>query len=244
MPANPTTDFGEHQTGEWALAQKFATHYLGRHYPDCHELLASVPSPGQSREALTAAFAETLPGLSSAFREALRDPSPGASVALEYLRYAGDAGADFLLDWLAEEEDKRIRSRIIGFTEAIHPRSLFSQVEKRLDDPRWFVVRNMVTITGRLNPPQAAEFMSRAIRNTELRVAKEVVKALFKSPSPSSAPLVIALLEHDDKSIRLQALRLVTVFGLEKSGAAQLLQKLALRDPVPEVRTLASSILG
>lgn len=238
------TDSGDQQIGEWALAHKFANLYLNQVYSSCRELLATIPSPGQSPEALAAAFGETLPKLSGVFRVALREPSPGASVALEYLRFAGVRGADFLLDWLAEEEDKRLRSRIIGFTEAIHPRVLFSQVDKRLDDPRWFVVRNMVTITGRLNPPQAAEYMKRALRNTELRVAKEVVKALFKSPSPLSAPLVIALLQHEDKSIRLQALRLVTVFGLEKSDAVPLLQKLASSDPIPEVRTLASSILG
>ena len=189
-------------------------------------------------------FAQPLPEMRDSFQQELKETGPNTEIILEFLRRAGEAGADFLLEWLAEEEDQRVRSRIIGYTERLDQDCLLPVMEKLLADPRWYVVRNMVTISGRLNLPNSVPFMSKAMQDPDIRVAKEVVKALFKSVTASNAPLVLHLLQHADKSIRLQALRLVTLFGLEKGDARVTLQKMAATDPVPEVRTLASSILG
>lgn len=224
------------------FAREFVVPYESEDYAACSAFLEALSSGSKRTDAAT--LAQSLPALRQAFRSRLRDPGVGADVALEYLVHCGDAGAEFLLEWLAEEEEKRIRSRIIGLAEKLDRQHVLKATEKRLGDPRWFVVRNMVTIAGRLDLPDSVSFMERALRHDDVRVAKEVVKVLFKSVSDVNAPLVLALLHHQDKSVRLQALRLVMLFGLEKGEAVPSLHKLAVADPVPEVRTLASSILG
>lgn len=226
------------------LVAGFRKKYEQKDLAGCKEFFATVSARSDKKEVLAGALGRAIPELAEAFRKDLAENAPSADSALEYLRHAGVAGADFMLEWLAVEEDQRMRSRIIAYTERLDQKHLLPEMEKRLDDSRWYVVRNMVTITGRLNLPHAVPFMSRAMENPDIRVAKEVVKALFKSISPANSPLVMALLQNPDKSVRLQALRLVTLFGLEKEQARSTLQKMAATDPVPEVRTLASSILG
>ena len=217
----------------------FVSPFEQEDYAQCSAFLDAL-SGGTDAEALS----RSLPALRQEFRTKLRDAGAGADVALQYLIHCGDAGAEFLLEWLAEEEDRRTRSRIVGFAEKLNRDSVLRAIEKRLSDPRWFVVRNMVTIAGRLEIPNAVSFMERALEGGDVRVAKEVIKVLFKSVSEKNAPVVLTLLHHPDKSVRLQALRLVMLFGLDKGEAVSALQKLASADPVPEVRTLASSILG
>lgn len=224
------------------FAREFVSSYDREDYAACSAFLEKLPSASEGID--VAALAQSLPALRQAFRSSLRDPGTGADVALQYLVHCGEAGAEFLLEWLAEEEEKRIRSRIIGLAEKLDRQHVLKATEKRLTDPRWFVVRNMVTIAGRLDLPDAVSFMERALQHDDVRVAKEVVKVLFQSVSEVNAPLVLTLLHHPDKSVRLQALRLVMLFGLEKGEAVPALHKLAIADPVPEVRTLASSILG
>lgn len=79
---------------------------------------------------------------------------------------------------------------------------------KGLRDPRWYVVRNLVSIIGRVGDEQVAKHLEPLRAHGDVRVRKEVLRALRTLPQKTTkAERFIAFLHDSETSIRLLALK-------------------------------------
>src|SRR5262249_37405126 len=94
------------------------------------------------------------------------------------------------------------------------------ELEKRMKDSRWFVVRNMVTIVNKLNVREAPALLLQASKNPDDRIAKEIIKKLVKTCTLADGPLLLQLLENPDKSVRIQVIHFISQVHLDIAAPA------------------------
>lgn len=199
---------------------------LGRNFDaakwrECQEQMSLLSSKATGSEGLMNRIAEGLKLFPPSFVEAVRQEGSPSDHAMEILRGSEYAGASYLLDMLAEEEDQKGRKRLLEHIENLDRKFLFPEIERRLSEPRWFVVRNMVTILGRLKTPESDRLLERAATYPDPKVAKEIVKRLYNSSAPSDEPVVVRLMSHPDKAIRMQGVHLASM--IHAASAVQVL---------------------
>ncbi len=130
-----------------------------------------------------------------------------------------------------------------------------------VDDPRWYLVRNIVNVLGRVRSPRAVPYLRRVIGHSDYRVRREMVIALGAIGTEEAQTLLAAFLDDADDRIRLRALqsldisqawlampRLLTLlerrdpfhrlFGL-KRAALEVLARLGAKQSLPAVKRLA-----
>lgn len=191
------------------LLSSFKQNFEAGNFPACQSLLATIRSRANNMENFEDHVSQYINTMAVPFNFAMRQGTEGSETALDYLQLCGPAGAELFLELLAEEEDQHVRSRLITFIEKLDRVDLLPAMEKRLADPRWYVVRNMVTIIGKMiDLKETPAFLQQAARHRDPRVAKELIKKLLKTITPTDAPIVLQLLQHHDKTIRTQALHL------------------------------------
>ncbi len=109
-----------------------------------------------------------------------------------------------LLQLLAEEEDLLVRKAIVEIVSRIG-RIAVPGILENLDDSRWYMVRNMVTILGSLGMPDLAPHIAAALAHPDLRVKKEAIKALSKTPHPSAVHSLCELCFFPEETVALTA---------------------------------------
>jgi len=97
-------------------------------------------------------------------------------------------------------------------------------------DSRWYLVRNIANVLGRLQHPKALAHLERLVSHREYRVRREVVDALAGIATEDARTLLARFLDDSDERIQLRAVRSVGAWG---GGAAipKLVSLLARRDP-------------
>jgi hypothetical protein len=117
----------------------------------------------------------------------------------------GVAAVDNLLDVLADEDDRSHRALLIGILAGMTG-GYTKVVARRLDDPRWFVARNAVTILARAASPEAAPVLEQASRHAHPGVRKEAVKGLIAVTRAGAIPHLERLVEDPDPGVATAAL--------------------------------------
>jgi HEAT repeat protein len=79
-----------------------------------------------------------------------------------------------------------------------------------LRDKRWYVVRNVVSILGQIGGSGVVEMLRMAAQHDELRVRREVVKALGSVSRLERQPVLIQMLKSDDAQLLSAALHMLT----------------------------------
>lgn len=147
------------------------------------------------------------------------DRSAGGSPPEEVLLPFGDLGVDVLLDLLAEEQDRDRRARLLGVLRRVvpsHPRTVL----KRLKDPRWYVVRNAVTLLGVAGGAENLEHLAGAAGHTSSEVRREATAALAAAGGTASVPILRRLLDEGPEDTGLAVVgALGTLAGPEASAA-------------------------
>lgn len=81
---------------------------------------------------------------------------------------------------------------------------------KGLSDARWYYVRNLVYVLGRLGDPRAADHITPLAKHKDSQVRKEAVRAVgVLRPTGDGRPL-LTFLNDPEGSIRMYALKLLT----------------------------------
>ena len=105
----------------------------------------------------------------------------------------GAESADWLMQGIAESQRQGLRRRL-----ATVVASLLSENPERLApwlaDPRWYVVRNVVSILGQVEGAVPIGLLRVAARHAEYRVKREVVAALSRAPRAESRPVLLEML--------------------------------------------------
>lgn len=116
----------------------------------------------------------------------------------------GERAVKPLIAALAEEEDIVVRKAIIDVVIRIG-RPAAPAIVESLNDPRWYIVRNMVTILGALGLPDLAPQVASVLAHPDLRVKKEAIKALARMPHPAAVQSLGELCFSPEETVALTA---------------------------------------
>lgn len=120
------------------------------------------------------------------------------------LRALGKAAVVPLINALVTEKDRTGRRRLLDILVAIGDPVIPFAV-KMLDDQRWYVVRNMVTILGGVASPEALRAMGRLAADPDNRIRREAVRALARVTVAGAEDVLLTFLADRDPSVRLMA---------------------------------------
>jgi HEAT repeat protein len=113
-----------------------------------------------------------------------------------------------LSDLLGKINQMKIR-RVICDALAQIGREHVDLLASRLDDRRWYVVRNVVYVLGKIGDVRVIDKFRRVIRHREVKVRKEVIRALEGMSDPKATDLLIEFIQDEDLSIRASVVRLL-----------------------------------
>ncbi len=124
------------------------------------------------------------------------------SALSRFLAQLGPSAAPTLCDLLGEIGEMKIR-RAICEALAISCRNDVDILIKRLSDPRWFVVRNILYVLGRIAHQGVERALGDALYHADARVRREAVRAIGEVKSPTSRAYLNSALRDPDKTVRI-----------------------------------------
>ncbi len=119
-----------------------------------------------------------------------------------FLTKLGPAAAPTLCDVLGEVDEMKFR-RAICEALAVSCRDHVDVLVERLSDPRWFLVRNILYILGRIGHQGVERAIGDALYHSDVRVRRESVRALGGLDSPTSRAYLNSALRDSDKGVRI-----------------------------------------
>jgi HEAT repeat protein len=125
-----------------------------------------------------------------------------------FLVHLGASAAPTLCDLLGEINDMKMR-RALCEALAITCKNSVEILIQRLDDSRWYVVRNLLYVLGRIGHQGVERALGEALSHVDVRVRKEAVRALGGIDSPTSRAYLNSALRDTDRSIRILVAQLV-----------------------------------
>lgn len=143
----------------------------------------------------------------------------------------GEPAVDAVLDALAAEEDRLERAALLGIASDLAPGHV-GVVVARLDDDRWFVVRNALTILGRTGRAPLAP-VTAAADHAHPAVRREACRVLIAGGSPA-VPVLRRLAGDPDPLVRVTAI--VGLRGIGGPNALDALVEVATSDGPTDVR--------
>lgn len=173
------------------------------------QLLAeSAGSDSGGREALELVRELTTPAVASnivARLGAARDENERVRLT-NVISRIGREGALALADALGEARDRSERRSFLDAMVTQGPLAL-EMAERMVGDPRWFVVRNGVTVLGELGGEDAVTHLTSTLANGDSRVRKETILSLSKVGGPDAETLLLGMLDDGEPGVRATACR-------------------------------------
>ncbi len=76
-------------------------------------------------------------------------------------------------------------------------------------DKRWYVVRNVALVLGRINRPRAVTFLKKAAKHNDARVRLEALRSLGRLKCPEADAVLMDFIDDPDPGLQIQALKAV-----------------------------------
>ena len=77
----------------------------------------------------------------------------------------------------------------------------------RLRDDRWYIVRNLIYVMGRIGGPRVVDYLNPLARHPESRVRRELVKTLDGMDYPKAVDALLDMLGDQEHTVRVMVLR-------------------------------------
>ncbi|MBI5848387.1 MAG: HEAT repeat domain-containing protein [Nitrospirae bacterium] len=122
-----------------------------------------------------------------------------------------------LMNILGELKSIHARKVVIDALIHIGPKDIMT-LSKGLNDSRWYVVRNIIFILRKISDKRAVEFLLKTVRHADIRVRKEVIRALGELGGGGVFQTLRECLEDPEIQVRSAALR---ALGTVASEAAK-----------------------
>jgi hypothetical protein len=129
-----------------------------------------------------------------------------------FLRMLPRSAVDPLLDLLGEVNLRKGR-RVLCEALVEFIGDDLEPIGKRLDDPRWFVVRNLVYILRRTGNRAALPFLLRTLEHPHPKVRQETLRAMEAIGMAQSGDFLLQLLDSTDDICRTWALERLAALG-------------------------------
>ncbi len=98
-----------------------------------------------------------------------------------------------------------------------------------MDDPRWYLVRNITYILGRIGKEESLPYIQKAFNHHEIRVRREAIQALGLIGGPKAVGLLVKALTDEDGRIRSVAAINLGKVG-KKAALVPLLEVVQLKE--------------
>ncbi len=141
--------------------------------------------------------------------------------------------ADELIDPLVRALGTEPRSRMRGILCDLLVRMGAEYVDELgvfVSDNRWYLVRNIAYVLGRIRSPHAVPYLTHLVRHSDSRVRIETVDALASIGTDAAQAQISTFLNDSEQAVRLRALRSLDVRGMQVAMPT-LLALLEMRDP-------------
>jgi HEAT repeat protein len=136
--------------------------------------------------------------------EVLHDP-PDSMTANELLRRLAPHITGHLIELLGEEEDGHRRRGLLAMVvEASQTNA--DQVVAYLDDPRWYLVRNLAFVLGRSRQPELVPHVLPLTKHPDARVRREALRAIHSLTGYADISPYVNGLTDPDESVRKAAI--------------------------------------
>jgi HEAT repeat protein len=155
---------------------------------------------------------------------AIEGTCTGAADAVEIL---SKTCVRHVLEALAQEDHRPRRARLINLLKDMARRTWLPFVGA-LDDPRWYLVRNVVSILGEVADESVLPELFRVASHEDARVRKEAVRAISRFGKPECERKILAALEDDNPRVQIAAVPALSGFP-GSGGASGVLTKLCER---------------
>jgi HEAT repeat protein len=147
-----------------------------------------------------------------------RDPPDDGPTPFLLLSPFGETAVDVLFAELAEEPDRGRRATLLGVLRQLAP-GRSEPVVRRLDDTRWYVVRNAVNVLRYSRHPRSLDLMAEAAKHAAEAVRREAVFGLAAGGT-AAVPYLGALASGPDASVRVLAIEALRGLAAPESATA------------------------
>jgi len=119
-------------------------------------------------------------------------------------------------------------------------------VARGLDDPRWYVVRNIVSVLGQINDPRAIIYFKRTIKHPDIRVRKETLMATARVKGEEAYDFLIMALTDDDEKLQILALKELSQYKILRAypQIERIVQQKEFKDRPPDQIKVFLEALG
>jgi len=131
-------------------------------------------------------------------------PELDPALLTNFLVQVGPTAAGAVCDLLGQVNHMKHR-RALCEALAISCKDDVDVLISRLGDSRWYVIRNVVYVLGRIAHQGVERALDRALHHEDVRVRKEAVRALGNIESPTSRAFLVSAFRDVDASVRIQA---------------------------------------
>jgi HEAT repeat protein len=146
------------------------------------------------------------------------------ALVAQYLGLVAREAIQGFTSLLADERDRQVRARMCQVLAKVGP-SIVPMLVEWLEDSRWFLVRNLVHVLGKIGDEAAFGPVVTLLGHPHVRVRIEAVRALVLI-APTRAALPILPLSRDvDPEVRLEAVR--ALGALRRDEAVPVLRDVA-----------------
>jgi len=144
-----------------------------------------------------------------------RTADEGGEIGEYVLRCLGKGGVVPLINALVSEGSRLGRRRLVDVLVAMGD-VVVPWAVRMLDDQRWFVVRNMVTILGGIGSAESQRALVRLAGDSDPRIRREVARAFGRLRGTTAEEQVLVLLNDPDPAVRLMAISSAAPHGSER----------------------------
>ncbi len=134
-----------------------------------------------------------------------------------FLARLGSSSAPGICDLLSEINEMKIR-RALCEALAISCKNDVDILIARLSDPRWFVVRNILYVLGRIAHQGVERALGGALCHNDARVRSEAARALRGIDTATSRAYLNSALRDPDKTVRVLVAQLIAKKGDERAA--------------------------
>jgi hypothetical protein len=146
-------------------------------------------------------------------------PEIDPSVLTNFLVQLGSSAAPAICDLLGQLNHMKHR-RALCEALATSCRDDVEVLISRLGDSRWYVIRNVVYVLGRIAHQGVERALDRALHHEDVRVRKEAVRALGRIESSTSRAYLISAFRDADAGVRVQAALTLAIKRDERAAQA------------------------
>ncbi len=150
-----------------------------------------------------------------------------------------------LMDVLINEKNRWVRWAVLDILSRMG-RFILPEVYSRLSDNRWYVVRNMIHLIGKIGDDEGVKHLKDCLRHEDIRIKREAIKAMGSIGSESAIKTLLSLLK--DKDLMAHAIQILG--DMRATESVPHLRKILLKEPLlfagkyDNIRRMVAKALG